>query len=51
VAQTGWGQHQDRRRTRDAGFDDHVTKPVDRAKLMQLLAEHGPRVQRAAVAG
>jgi CheY-like chemotaxis protein len=51
VAQTGWGQHQDRRRTRDAGFDDHVTKPVDRAKLMQLLSEHGPRVQRAAAAG
>jgi signal transduction histidine kinase len=38
VAQTGWGQEEDRRRTRDAGFDGHLTKPVDHAKLAQLLA-------------
>jgi signal transduction histidine kinase len=37
VAQTGWGQEEDRRRTRDAGFDGHLTKPVDHAKLAQLL--------------
>ena len=42
VAQTGWGQEHDRQRTREAGFDDHVTKPVDRARLLQLLRAHAP---------
>ena len=37
VAQTGWGQEEDRRRTRAAGFDAHFAKPVDMATLMQLL--------------
>jgi signal transduction histidine kinase len=44
VAQTGWGQPEDRRRTRDAGFDLHVTKPIDYAKLAQLLAGKRPAV-------
>jgi CheY-like chemotaxis protein len=39
VAMTGWGQDEDRARTKDAGFDRHLVKPVDRAALMQLLAE------------
>ena len=38
VAQTGWGQPEDRRRTHDAGFDLHVTKPIDYAKLAKMLA-------------
>jgi signal transduction histidine kinase len=29
LALTGWGQDSDRRRTREAGFDHHLTKPVD----------------------
>jgi signal transduction histidine kinase/ActR/RegA family two-component response regulator len=29
VAVTGWGQEQDRRRAAEAGFDHHLTKPVD----------------------
>ena len=37
VAQTGWGQEEDRRRTREAGFDAHLAKPVDVAALEQLL--------------
>ena len=37
VAQTGWGQKADRRRTREAGFDEHLAKPVDLATLQQLL--------------
>jgi CheY-like chemotaxis protein len=37
VAQTGWGQEEDRRRTREAGFDAHLAKPVDLAALQQLL--------------
>jgi CheY-like chemotaxis protein len=41
VAVTGWGQEEDRRRARDAGFDRHLTKPIDIAKLDQLVAEIG----------
>ncbi len=39
VALTGWGQDEDRRRSREAGFDSHMTKPVDLAELEKLLAE------------
>jgi two-component system CheB/CheR fusion protein len=38
VAQTGWGQEEDRRRSREAGFDLHFTKPVDIGPLQELLA-------------
>jgi CheY-like chemotaxis protein len=38
VALTGWGQDRDRARTADAGFDEHLTKPVDTAQLSMLLA-------------
>ncbi len=37
VAQTGWGGEQDRRRTRDAGFDHHLVKPVHLAALLKLI--------------
>jgi signal transduction histidine kinase len=37
VALTGWGQDEDRRRTSDAGFDEHLTKPVDPAVLARVL--------------
>jgi CheY-like chemotaxis protein len=39
IALTGWGQEEDRRRSREAGFDHHLTKPVDFDKLSQLLTE------------
>jgi CheY-like chemotaxis protein len=39
IAQTGWGQEEDRKRTREAGFDHHMVKPVDPSSLMKLLAE------------
>ncbi|MFL6621685.1 MAG: PAS domain-containing protein [Sulfurifustis sp.] len=39
VALTGWGQESDKRRARDAGFDHHVTKPIDPTLLTRLLAE------------
>jgi CheY-like chemotaxis protein len=38
VALTGWGRDEDRRRTLVAGFDLHLTKPVDPAALRKLLA-------------
>jgi PAS domain S-box-containing protein len=37
VAQTGWGQAEDRRRSKEAGFDHHLVKPVDVPKLLELL--------------
>ncbi|HSV34143.1 MAG TPA: ATP-binding protein, partial [Ramlibacter sp.] len=37
MAVTGWGSEEDRRRSRAAGFDEHLTKPVDLAALEPLL--------------
>ncbi|HJU43957.1 MAG TPA: ATP-binding protein [Vicinamibacterales bacterium] len=37
VAQTGWGQAQDRARTLEAGFDAHLTKPIDPAAVQEML--------------
>jgi CheY-like chemotaxis protein len=37
IALTGWGQQQDRRRTREAGFDVHLTKPVNYQAIAKLL--------------
>jgi len=39
IAVTGWGQDEDRRRSRDAGFDHHLVKPVDVPALMNVLAQ------------
>ena len=45
VALTGWGQEEDRRRTQLAGFDHHLTKPVDVPTLQLLLASNrGPAI-------
>jgi len=38
VALTGWGQDEDRVRSKEAGFDAHLVKPVDDEVLMNLLA-------------
>jgi DNA-binding response OmpR family regulator len=37
IAVTGWGQADDRIRSREAGFDAHLTKPVDMVLLESLL--------------
>lgn len=37
IALTGWGQEEDRRRSREAGFDHHLVKPVDLEALQELL--------------
>ena len=37
VALTGWGQEQDKQRSRLAGFDTHMVKPVEPAALQELL--------------
>ena len=38
VALTGWGQEEDRRRSKEAGFDHHLVKPLDLDVLKKLLA-------------
>jgi PAS domain S-box-containing protein len=42
VALTGWGQEEDRRRSKHAGFDGHLVKPVDFDELMKLLGSLRP---------
>jgi CheY-like chemotaxis protein len=39
VALTGWGQEHDRRRSREAGIDFHLVKPVEYGTVVTLLAE------------
>jgi signal transduction histidine kinase/ActR/RegA family two-component response regulator len=39
VALTGWGQDEDKRRSREAGFDHHMTKPPDPELLERLIAD------------
>jgi PAS domain S-box-containing protein len=39
VALTGWGQDEDRSRTKEAGFDYHLVKPADPAELRRLLTQ------------
>ncbi len=38
VALTGWGQDDDKRQTKEAGFDHHIVKPVSLPMLDELLA-------------
>jgi DNA-binding response OmpR family regulator len=39
VAITGWGQEEDRRKAREAGFDHHFTKPADFDRLLELIGQ------------
>jgi signal transduction histidine kinase/ActR/RegA family two-component response regulator len=38
VAVTGWGQERDRQLAQEAGFDHHLVKPVEPAKIREVLA-------------
>jgi CheY-like chemotaxis protein len=43
VSVTGYGQEEDRRKAEEAGFDHHLTKPVNPETLQRLVAEdRGP---------
>jgi len=48
VALTGWGQAEDRRRTAEAGFDDHFTKPADPRQILRILDDVAQRMVGAA---
>lgn len=43
IAMTGWGQEDDRQRSKSAGFDHHLVKPVDFDALEALLTELAQR--------
>jgi CheY-like chemotaxis protein len=49
VALTGWGTQEDRDRTRDAGFDRHLTKPAELTAVEELLraAAEAKKAQQA----
>ena len=38
AAVSGWGQEEDKRKSREAGFDAHLLKPVEPSALQDLLA-------------
>jgi CheY-like chemotaxis protein len=40
IAITGWGKEEDKRRAAEAGFDHHLTKPVELQAIVELLARH-----------
>ncbi len=40
-AATGWGQEKDKILAKEAGFDVHLTKPIDFKQLLTLVEEHG----------
>jgi PAS domain S-box-containing protein len=46
IALTGWGQASDRKRAIDAGFDRHLTKPVDPEALQSLLSAHSDKTMK-----
>jgi CheY-like chemotaxis protein len=43
IALTGWGEEEDVRRSREAGFDRHLLKPIDIAPLREALDAAGGR--------
>jgi PAS domain S-box-containing protein len=43
IALSGWGQDEDRRRSREAGIDYHMVKPVDLDELGRLLTALAPK--------
>jgi signal transduction histidine kinase/ActR/RegA family two-component response regulator len=44
IALTGWGTSDDKQKAMDAGFDVHLTKPVDAGELQRVLSQlEGPR--------
>ncbi|HET6629899.1 MAG TPA: response regulator [Woeseiaceae bacterium] len=42
IALSGWGQPEDRRKSKEAGFDHHMVKPVKHGELTELLNRRQP---------
>ena len=49
IALTGWGQDDDRERSKRAGFDYHFVKPPDINRMRSILAAHRARSRAAEV--
>jgi signal transduction histidine kinase len=47
IALSGWGQREDMARSRDAGFDLHLVKPVSADAIAKVLSEYAPNVPPA----
>jgi CheY-like chemotaxis protein len=45
IAVTGYGLESDRQRSREAGFDYHMVKPVDPERLQEVLSALAPATQ------
>ncbi len=43
MALTGYGQEEDKQKARDAGFDEHMVKPVSIVDVERVLTELGIR--------
>ncbi|MHC5540172.1 response regulator, partial [Singulisphaera rosea] len=41
IAVSGYGQDEDRKKSKQAGIDHHFVKPVDHDALLKILVEHG----------
>ena len=39
IALTGYGQEHDKKRSREAGFDHHLVKPVEVDELLQVVTQ------------
>lgn len=48
IALTRWGKEQDRRNSREAGFDAHLVKPVDYDELDRILGRSPAAASEAA---
>jgi CheY-like chemotaxis protein len=46
IAVTGYGQSDDQRQAHEAGFDEHLTKPVAFADLQRLLSALQPSAEQ-----
>ena len=45
IAMSGWSGEAERERSRDAGIDYHLVKPVDAEVLLQVVAAHGDGIE------
>jgi CheY-like chemotaxis protein len=50
IAQSGWGRDSDREKTGDAGFDHHLTKPIDHRALEKILTHADGKIPNSVVA-
>jgi PAS domain S-box-containing protein len=46
IALSGWGQAEDRTRSEEAGFDEHIVKPIERKTLIRLIQEAPVRLEQ-----